>query len=168
VHSVDKGQKDIVVTLHKSLKHLYIKPYVSRSRYTLCMDLYKSSRKEIGAYGESAAVKYLQQHDFQVLDRNVTYKIGELDIVAQKDDILHIVEVKSIACNEFPGMQDNGVNVFNPVENLHTLKIRQVVRTGKWHVAACAWVGEWQVDGITVLIRRSDGVARVRYFPHIV
>ncbi len=152
----------------KFLRCSYLEPYVSKSGYTLYMDLLESSRKEIGAYGESAAAEYLRRHGFKKFKRNVTRKIGELDIVARKKNVLHIVEVKSIACYEFPDIQSGRGSLFNPAENLHKAKIQQVVRTGQWYVAEQKWKGEWQVDGVTVLIRRRDGVARVHYFPHIV
>lgn len=132
------------------------------------MDLSKSSKKEIGAYGEVVATKYLKKHGFKVLDRNVTFKIGEIDIVAKKDLVLHIVEVKSIACDEFPDTRYGSSGLYSPEENLSYLKIQQVSRVGQWYVASKSWEGEWQVDGITALLRRHDGMARISYFPHIV
>ncbi len=132
------------------------------------MDLSKSSKKEIGAYGEVVAAKYLKKHGFKVLDRNVTFKIGEIDIVAKKDLVLHIVEVKSIACNEFPDTRYGSSGLYSPEENLNYLKIQQVSRVGQWYIASKSWEGEWQIDGITALLRRHDGMARISYFPHIV
>ncbi len=132
------------------------------------MNLTGASRKEVGNIGERAAAEYLRRNGFRILDRNVARKTGELDIVAQKGAVVHVVEVKSIACDEFPGTPARGRSVFDPAENLHPMKIRKVVRTGEWYVAEKGWEGEWQVDGVVVWLRRRDGVARVRYIPHIV
>ena len=107
----------------------------------------------------------LRRQGFKILDRNVSRKTGELDIVAQKDEVLHVVEVKSVACSEFPGSPR--ARSFDPAENLHAAKLRKVVRTGEWYVAENGWEGEWQVDGVIVWLRRRDGVARVRYLPQL-
>ena len=48
-----------------------------------------------GREGEERASRYLRRHGYRIVDRNVRAGRGELDIVAQKDDILALVEVKS-------------------------------------------------------------------------
>lgn len=49
---------------------------------------------ERGVQGEQAAAEYLLEHGFRILHRNWRSGHYELDIVAVKDDTLHIVEVK--------------------------------------------------------------------------
>ena len=136
--------------------------------YTLIVNLSDWSRKEIGALGERAAAKYLRRNGFSILEKNMTRKIGEIDIVAKRHGTLHIVEVKSVACDEFPVERERESVLFNPAENLHSAKLRQVVRVGQWYVAEKEWEGEWQVDGVVVWLRRHDALARVRYLPHLV
>ncbi len=48
-----------------------------------------------GAIGEQAAVDYLRQNGFMIVERN--YRIGrsEVDIIATRYDELHFVEVKT-------------------------------------------------------------------------
>ena len=48
-----------------------------------------------GAIGEQAAVDYLRQNGFMIVERN--YRIGrsEVDIIASRYDELHFVEVKT-------------------------------------------------------------------------
>jgi len=48
-----------------------------------------------GQEGEEWAARYLKLCGYRVLDRNVRAGRGELDIVAQKGEILALVEVKS-------------------------------------------------------------------------
>jgi len=50
---------------------------------------------EKGRKAEEAAARYLQQHGYDILDRNARGGRGELDIVAKIDDILAFVEVKA-------------------------------------------------------------------------
>lgn len=50
---------------------------------------------EKGQRGEAQAARFLKRHGYHIIDRNIRMGRGELDIVAQKDDILAFVEVKS-------------------------------------------------------------------------
>ena len=53
-------------------------------------------RQFIGAKGEDAAVKLLNSKGFTVLRRNyVVHNVGEIDIIAEKDSDIHIVEVRT-------------------------------------------------------------------------
>ncbi|MBI2589782.1 YraN family protein [Candidatus Berkelbacteria bacterium] len=49
----------------------------------------------IGQEGENEAAKYLEEHDYKIITRNLRLKNGEIDILAQKDDVLILVEVKA-------------------------------------------------------------------------
>lgn len=49
----------------------------------------------LGALGEQEAARYLQENSFALLHTNFRSKIGELDIIAKKNDTLVFVEVKS-------------------------------------------------------------------------
>ena len=131
------------------------------------MDISTKSRKEIGNLGEHIAAEYLKRHGFTIRDRNVARKTGELDIIAEKEDTLYFVEVKTIVTNEFPREDATGDD-YDPSLNLHAAKIRKVARTGEWYVLEKGWEGEWQVDGCLVWLRRYDGMAKVRYLPQIV
>ena len=42
----------------------------------------KSSRKELGNWGENLAVDYLKERDYSIVDRNLRTPYGELDIIA--------------------------------------------------------------------------------------
>lgn len=131
------------------------------------MDVSSLTHKEVGALGEKVAAEYLKRHGFSIRDRNVARKTGELDIIAEKEDTLHFVEVKTILTNEFPREEDVGDD-YDPSLNLHEAKIRKVARTGEWYVLEKEWEGEWEVDGCLVWFRRRDGMARVSYLPQIV
>ena len=131
------------------------------------MDISFYSRKEVGALGENVAAEYLKRHGFSIRDRNYVKKTGELDIIAEKEDTLHFVEVKTILTDRFPD-ENNPDDEYDPSLNLHETKIRKVARTGEWYVLEKNWEGEWQVDGCLVWLRRRDGMARVSYLPQIV
>jgi putative endonuclease len=131
------------------------------------VDVSSKTRKEVGAIGENVAAEYLKRHGFRIRDRNVARKTGEIDIIAEREDTLCFVEVKTILVDNFP--EENNVNDdYDPSLNLHETKIRKVARTGEWYVLEQNWEGEWQVDGVLVWLRRRDGIARVSYLPQIV
>lgn len=55
----------------------------------------------IGHRGETAACKYLKQNGYKILKRNYRKKYGEIDIVAQKSDLISFVEVKTRSNKDF-------------------------------------------------------------------
>ena len=48
-----------------------------------------------GALGEQAAVEYLRKNGFLIVERNYRIVHSEVDIIAQRYDELHFVEVKT-------------------------------------------------------------------------
>ena len=51
--------------------------------------------KSTGSWGEAEAEKYLQKQGYTILCRNYHSRYGEIDLIAQKDDIISFVEVKT-------------------------------------------------------------------------
>ncbi|MNQ85532.1 hypothetical protein D3C85_1007000 [compost metagenome] len=65
-----------------------------------------AEHNELGKKGEELAVKYLQEDGYEILDRNWTFQKAEIDIIAQKDNYLAIVEVKTRSSLDFGDPQD--------------------------------------------------------------
>jgi putative endonuclease len=53
------------------------------------------SPHELGKQGEQQAIDFLQEKGYSVLDLNWRYQHKEIDIVAEYNNELHIVEVKT-------------------------------------------------------------------------
>lgn len=53
------------------------------------------SKKEIGELGENLAVDYLRSNGYRILERNLRNKGGEIDIVAEINDNVIFIEVKT-------------------------------------------------------------------------
>ena len=51
--------------------------------------------KKVGDYGELLSRKYLIDKGYNILTTNYRTKLGEIDIVAQKNDVVSFVEVKT-------------------------------------------------------------------------
>ena len=47
-------------------------------------DLVAGSSRQLGAFGESYAAAWLTRHGYEVLERNVRYPVGEIDIIAHE------------------------------------------------------------------------------------
>lgn len=51
--------------------------------------------KEKGAEAESLACVYVEKQGIRIIERNVTYKFGEIDIVGKDKETLCFIEVRS-------------------------------------------------------------------------
>jgi putative endonuclease len=60
------------------------------------METGKLSTKQIGNAGEERAARYLEKEGYRILRRNYRTRRAELDIIAQKGDIVAVVEVKTL------------------------------------------------------------------------
>ena len=57
------------------------------------------TKKEIGILGENAAANLLIEKGYTILERNYRINHLEVDIIAQKDDTIAFVEVKTRSVN---------------------------------------------------------------------
>ncbi len=55
----------------------------------------KSVNKKTGEIGEKIAAKFLLDNGYSIVERNLKFKIGEIDIIATKNNTIHFIEVKS-------------------------------------------------------------------------
>lgn len=54
-----------------------------------------SREKRLGDWGEAAVAAYLTRLGYRITERNWHCRYGELDIVAETDEVLALVEVKT-------------------------------------------------------------------------
>lgn len=65
-----------------------------------------AKHNELGKLGEELAVEFLQKNGYEILETNWTFQKAEIDIIAQKENILAVVEVKTRSSLEFGLPQD--------------------------------------------------------------
>jgi putative endonuclease len=65
-----------------------------------------AKHNELGKKGEQLAVDFLIKKDYEVLEKNYRYLKAEVDIIAQKDNILAVIEVKTRSTDYFGNPQD--------------------------------------------------------------
>lgn len=51
--------------------------------------------KEMGNIGEAAVCKYLIKKGYKIIERNFSYRGGEIDIIAQDKSTIVFIEVKA-------------------------------------------------------------------------
>jgi len=61
---------------------------------------------ELGKKGEQLAVDFLIGQGYQILERNYRFDKAEVDIIAQKENILAIIEVKTRSTSDYGNPQD--------------------------------------------------------------
>jgi len=61
---------------------------------------------DFGIEGEKIATDYLLKKGYTIRERNWRYKKAEVDIIAERDEILAIIEVKTRSSNYFGNPQD--------------------------------------------------------------
>ncbi|MEG0849566.1 YraN family protein [Flavobacterium plurextorum] len=65
-----------------------------------------AEHNELGKKGEDLAAAYLEENGYKILERNWTFQKAEIDIIAQKENILAVVEVKTRSSLDFGSPQD--------------------------------------------------------------
>tara|TARA_R110002073_G_scaffold279026_1_gene443206 strand:+ start:496271 stop:496630 length:360 start_codon:yes stop_codon:yes gene_type:complete len=65
-----------------------------------------AQHNELGKKGEQLAVDFLVKKGYSILDTNWRYQKAEVDIIAQKAEVLAVVEVKTRSTIDFGNPQD--------------------------------------------------------------
>ena len=65
-----------------------------------------AEHNELGKLGEELAVDFLQKNGYEILETNWVFQKAEIDIIAQKDNMLVAVEVKTRSSIDFGLPQD--------------------------------------------------------------
>ena len=105
-----------------------------------------ATHNELGEKGEKFAVKYLQDNGYEILERNYRFLKAEVDIIAKKQDVLIVVEVKTRSTNYFG----------NPEDFINSKKIKLLVAAIDNYIIEKDLDIEVQFD-IIALIKEKDG-----------
>ena len=100
-----------------------------------------ADHNELGNIGEERAQAYLRERGFTI--RHTNWRSGkfELDIVAEKEGILIVVEVKTRSTDTFE----------HPKDAITISKIKKLVNGAHEYIMAFDWQGETRFDVMAVL-----------------
>lgn len=65
-----------------------------------------AQHNELGKKGEEMAVAHLLASGYEIVARNFTHQKAEVDIIARKENVLAVVEVKTRSTPDFGDPQD--------------------------------------------------------------
>ena len=119
-----------------------------------------SPKRKIGDIGEEVVCKYLETKGFRVLERNYLRKWGEIDIVAEKGQLLIFIEVKSVS-------RATGLR---PEENMHPAKLKRLHRVIQTYLLdrKVPDSKEWRVDVACVYLDFSTRKAKVEMLENVI
>jgi len=101
--------------------------------------------KVFGDESETLATRFLEQEGYVILERNYfARKLGEIDIIAQHDEVLHFIEVKS-----------SKLGTFDPVYNVTSGKLRKVINSAQYYLKVKRIDMAFSIDALIV---RGDEV----------
>jgi len=99
----------------------------------------------LGTLGEDEAVAFLIKKGYQILERNFRYQKAEVDILARKDDMLAVVEVKTRSSTDFG----------NPQDFVKPKQIQRLVTAVDYYVNANALDVEVRFDIIAIVNKKT-------------
>lgn len=65
-----------------------------------------ADHNDLGKLGEDLAADFLQKEGYEIVERNWMFQKAEIDIIAKKESVLAIVEVKTRSSIDFGDPQD--------------------------------------------------------------
>ena len=104
-----------------------------------------SDSSHLGISGERLAVDYLISKGYRILAQNFRYLKGEVDILAQKENCLAAVEVKTRSTTDF------GV----PEEFLKPGQIQRIIKTVDYFVTSKNLDVEVRFDIIAIVLSKQ-------------
>lgn len=105
-----------------------------------------AEHNDIGKKGEEIAVAYLDKNGYEILERNWKFEKAEVDIIAQKDNLLVAVEVKTRTTDAF-GL---------PQDFLKPAQIKRLVKAVDEYMQLHKIKNEVRFDVIAIILHKND------------
>lgn len=119
----------------------------------------KTRKQKLGQIGEKIGEDYLVKNKFRILDRNYRKPWGEIDLIAQKGESLHFIEVKTQIADF----------VNRPEDKVDWQKQKRIQRAALTYLSEKRYPPdqEWQIDVIAVELTPDLKVWKIRYIERI-
>ena len=130
--------------------------------------VFTSKSQRIGEIGEELACMFLVKQGFVILEKNYTKKFGEIDVIAQKSNTLHFIEVKSVSRENLDDV--SGETGYRPEDNMHPKKMERFNRTVQYYLMEKNVSDEtyYQIDLALVYIKHKTKQGRVKILENII
>lgn len=105
-----------------------------------------ASHNQLGKEAEQMAVNYLSKNGYEILHCNWRYSRYEIDIIAIKDQLLRIIEVKSL----------KSTDVRRPEESVTKKKFRYLVKAADEFLFQNQQYRHVQFDILSIVLNREN------------
>ena len=78
-------------------------------------------RLQFGREGEFAAIAFLKENGYRILEKNFRSKLGEIDVIAEQAGVIVFIEVKARSDHEF----GHPFDVLTPTKQKKIIQITQ-------------------------------------------
>ena len=113
-----------------------------------------NSRATLGRRGEEIAAEHLRSRGYQIIERNVRSRYGEIDLVARDGDCLVFVEVRSIRST-----------ALTPEESITARKQSRMARLGMAYLQAHGVEdASWRADVIAITFGSGGQAPHVEHY----
>jgi len=116
-------------------------------------------RQQLGRLGEHLAVRYLQEHGYEIRTTNYRCAVGEIDIVARDGECLVFVEVRTRQCPEF-GL---------PEESVDHRKLHKLVDLAETYLQQHEEdAGPCRIDVVAISLSPSGELRRLEHIQNVI
>ncbi len=116
------------------------------------------NRAALGKLGEDLAAEHLRKAGYQVLERNVRTRYGEIDLVARDGDCVVFVEVRTMASD-----------MMTPEESVTLRKQRQVASLGFRYLQEHGMTdADWRADVVAIEMGPAGKPVRFEHYVNAV
>ncbi|MDR1467090.1 MAG: YraN family protein [Oscillospiraceae bacterium] len=102
--------------------------------------------RQRGKLGEKIAVKFLIKNNYSICKKNFYSKYGEIDIIAENDDYLSFIEVKT----------RSNTNFATPIDFVDKTKQQRIIKTAIVYLSQRQNQLQPRFDVIEILILKYD------------
>lgn len=114
-------------------------------------------RQKIGQLGERLAIKFLKEKGYKILDKNIHFREGEIDILAKIGKKTIFFEVKTRTSKIFG----------YPEEALNKKKIAKISKTIDNYLINHPKIKDWQADCLSINLNFSHKLAKICHIKNL-
>ncbi len=114
------------------------------------------STKDIGRKGEKLAASYLKKHGYKIKAKNFLSSHGEIDLIAENDDFLVFVEVKTRK-----DVEENFTNYGLPCEAVNKTKQKHIIFTARIYLQRYPTEKTMRFDVVEVFLGENTHINHI-------
>ncbi|MEG0545743.1 MAG: YraN family protein [Oscillospiraceae bacterium] len=110
------------------------------------------TKSDIGKLGEIKAARFLRDDGYNIISCNFHSRLGEIDIIASKDNFIGFIEVKTRDEN----------SMFSPADAVDIKKRKKIIATAQVYLASFSTNFQPRFDIIEV-ITKNDKIIKINH-----